>query len=157
MQSDRKGGFIQPRCLTRPSLPLPLPPLCCWLPSQTTGRNYVRRDHTSPLQLRPHPVRYVTGPSTAISNCCHHLFSSPFPSCFDSPRTSAYSHGRSRSRYHQSFSMDEEKILSALIVSGLQIMAAHVLLCHPRSVRRCFIPKRNTCWQVSLADQWQPE
>lgn len=22
MQSDRKGGFIQPRCLTRPSLPL---------------------------------------------------------------------------------------------------------------------------------------
>lgn len=33
----------------------------------------------------PRPMRYVTGPSPAISNCCHHLFIFAFPSRFTPP------------------------------------------------------------------------
>lgn len=41
---------------------------------------------TPPLRgAAPHPMRYVTGLSPAISNCCHRLFIFPFPSGFKRP------------------------------------------------------------------------
>lgn len=78
MESDRKGGFIQPQCLT--CLPPP-PSSTLLLTSQSDQREELcsERSHLTST-VPPHPVRYVTGPSAAIPNCCHHLFISPFPS-----------------------------------------------------------------------------
>lgn len=85
-EGGREGGALVWPSVLNTSIPLP-PPLPCRLPSRTGGRNYVRRDRTSPPRRRPRPMRYVTGPSPAISNCCHHLFIFPFPSRFNPPLT----------------------------------------------------------------------
>lgn len=91
----------------------------------------------------PHPMRYVTGPSPAISSCCHHLFI--FPGSSSSPRVCPQRRLVQVSLTSASRGEDEERVLSLLIVLGLELIAPNARSCHACSALQCFTVRGDTC------------
>lgn len=117
------------------------------------------RDCSSPLlasprqrrqqQLRPRPMRYVTGPSPVVSSCCHHLFiflrllilpaDAPGLISISLARTSRR---RRIGRWRRSGRRGGVVLL--LMVLGLKLISANTKSCHACSGSPCFMMKNRS-------------
>lgn len=101
------------------------------------------RSRLTSVASPPHPMRYVTGPSPAISSCCHHLFI--FPGSSSSPRVCPQRRPVQVSLTSASRGEDEERVLSLLIVLGPELIAPNARSCHACSALQCFTVRGDTC------------
>lgn len=79
----RGGALVWPSVLNSSIFFLSSPPLST-PPVDRREELCSERSRLTSVASPPHPMRYVTGPSPAISSCCHHLFI--FPGSSSSPR-----------------------------------------------------------------------
>lgn len=72
----RGGALVWPSVLNSSIFFLSSPPLST-PPVDRREELCSERSRLTSVASPPHPMRYVTGPSPAISSCCHHLFIFP--------------------------------------------------------------------------------
>lgn len=144
----RGGALVWPSVLNSSIFFLSSPPLST-PPVDRREELCSERSRLTSVASPPHPMRYVTGPSPAISSCCHHLFI--FPGSSSSPRVCPQRRLVQVSLTSASRGEDEERVLSLLIVLGLELIAPNARSCHACSALQCFTVRGDTCWRASLA------